>query len=253
MNPFFDISQSENLSDEDLQLHNLGSQRIMASIGTPSRNEWGERSFQTSNFYTPTVAEDYDNLFVYKLNKWKPVYAIEQVVNHHYQFYIKTNPSGHDNFMKHMRYVILPIMKRQKSTDASIELFEEWLDTRAPKKQTKGSGAVNNTISIGNVNAPLQFQQSSDHAVQTQHNHYLQGQIIEAFELLKKDMSNIDAQIRADFAIEMTYAVTQLEKNKDVRPQLLNIGGLIKDVGIGTFTNLLAAPIFEIIKPLLGL
>ena len=51
----------------------------------------------------------------------------------------------------------------------------------------------------------------------------------------------------------MDYAIAQLERNKDIKPQLLNIGLLIKDVGISTFSNLLAAPISELIKPYLGL
>jgi len=53
--------------------------------------------------------------------------------------------------------------------------------------------------------------------------------------------------------MEMDYALSQLKHGRDVKSQISNISRLIKDVGIGTFSNLLAAPIFEVVKPLLGL
>ncbi|GAA4100566.1 hypothetical protein [Mucilaginibacter panaciglaebae] len=253
MNPFFDISTSENLPPEALPLNNLGNQRIMAMVGRPSRNDWGGRSYESNAIYTDTVPEDYDDQFAYKLNKWKPVYDIDKVINHHYDFYLSENSHGHDNFLKHMRYVILPKLKSRKSSEACIELFEKWLDIKMPNSRSNTPHIVNNSINLGNINAPVQFQQNSENSVQTQYNYSQKDQVKELFNLLTKDIEMVNEKIRSDFAMEMNYAVAQLAKDKDIKPQLLSIGGIIKDVGIGTFTNLLASPIYEIVKPMLGL
>ena len=255
MNPFFDISKEKDLPAESHQLRDLGNQRIYASFGKRTRGEWGERgTYQSSNVYTDVTTADYDNQFISKLVRVRPVYEMDKLINHHFNYYISQNPQQKKEFLKHMRYEIFPALRKRTSNEAYIQLFEEWLDNQSPKpnKDTMPN-TVNNTINVGNVNAPTQFQQNSDHSVQTQQNHYQKEQIKEAFELLSRDIQNVNEQIRNDFAIEMDYAIAQLEKDKDIKPQLLSIGSLMKDVGINTFANLLAAPVYEFIKPFLGL
>jgi hypothetical protein len=110
-----------------------------------------------------------------------------------------------------------------------------------------------NQISIGDINSPTQFQQGSNHSFQTQEIAYAKENINELFVLLKSDFDKLSINVREDLQSEMEYASKQLEKGKNVKTQLLNIGGLLKDVGINVFANLIASPIFEIIKPALGL
>jgi len=76
--------------------------------------------------------------------------------------------------------------------------------------------------------------------------------INKAFDLIEKDIEKLDTQIRSDFSMEMDYAVAQINKNRDPKPQLSNIGTMMKEVGIGVITNLAAAPIFEYLKPFFG-
>lgn len=256
MNPFFDISNDENLPYEELPLRNLGRQQIFAIVGgRRGSDHWGTSGTASKTTYTDTTPEHYDRQFLYKLQKWKPVYDIDRLVEYHYAYYTSKHPQGHNEFLKHMRYVILPQLKKIKNNEVCVELFEQWLDQKTPKiKEDLKSSIVNhNTIKIGSIHAPAQFQQNSDNSVQTQHNHYQKEEIRKAFALLEKDIQNVNEQIRKDFAMEMDYAITQLERDRDIKPQLQNIGALIKAVGMGTFTNLLAAPIFELVKPHLGL
>jgi len=254
MNPFFDISSDEHLPDHELPLRNLGSQQIFAIVGSRRGSDyWGTSGSPSKTTYTNTTPEHYDRQFVYKLQKWKPIYDIDRLIEYHYQHYAATHQGEQAQFLKHMRYVILPMLKKHKNAEVCTELFEQWLDRQTPQTQPNPHTVNNNTIHVGSINAPTQFQQNSDHSVQTQHNQYQKADIEEAFELLKKDIAGIDKQIRDDFSMEMNYAVTQLTRDKDIKPQLLNIGNLMKQVGMGTFTNLLAAPIFEFIKPHLGL
>jgi hypothetical protein len=256
MNPFFDISNDENLPYDEFPLRNLGRQQIFAIIGGRRGSDyWGTSGTASKTTYRDTVPEDYDKQFIYKLQKWKPVYAIDHLIEYHYGYYTGEHQQGHDPFLKNMRYVILPKLKKIKNNEVCVELFEQWLDHKAPKiKEDIKPSIVNyNNIKVGSINAPTQFQQNSDHSIQTQQNHYHKEDFQKLFELLKKDIENVDEKIRKDFAMEMDYAVTQLERDRDIKPQLLNMGALIKTVGMGTFTNLLAAPIFELIKPHLGL
>ncbi|MXN91104.1 hypothetical protein GR160_07660 [Flavobacterium sp. Sd200] len=256
MNKFYDISENENLPNESLQLRNLGAQRIFAITGGRRGSDyWGTRNTESQYHYTATVPEDYDNLFVEKLNNWKPIYNLGDVAEHHYRSFVNLQPNGGTEFLKHMKYVILPKLKNRKNYEDRASLFEDWLNEKNPiKVSTDLKHEVNyNTINMGAVNAPIQFQQSSHNSTQTQHNHYKNDDVKAAFDLLSKDIQKVNEQIRNDFAMEMDYAVTQLERNRDIKPQLMNIGSLMKDVGLGTFTNLLAAPIFEVVKPFLGL
>ncbi len=133
--------------------------------------------------------------------------------------------------------------------------MEQWLKAKENNAEKDKIGQVvnNNTIQFGDIHAPFQFQQSSNHSIQTQSNHYRTEDIQKVFELLSKDIQKINEKIREDFAMEMDYAVKQLNKGKDIKPQLLNIGTLMKDVGLGVFANVIASPIYEVIKPSLGL
>ena len=73
------------------------------------------------------------------------------------------------------------------------------------------------------------------------------------FKLLKTDIEKLNAELRDDFKSEISYAMKQLDKGNDITIQLLNIGSLIKNIGLPLFVNLISSGIFESIKPLLGL
>lgn len=256
MNAFYDISTDQNLPDSNLQLRHLGTQRIFAMTGRSRGSDfWGTRGTDSTTHHTPVVAEDYDNLFASKINGWKPVYDIGKLLEHHYQYFIKTSKREPENYFDHIRYVILPKIRRRESNEAQIELVQKWLNSKDSKavEQVASKVVNNNTIKFGDVHAPIQFQQNSSHSTQIQNNHYHKEDVKTAFDLLSRDLQNVDAQIRADFELEMDYALKALEKGKDIKPQLLNIGSLVKDVGMGVFTNLAASPIYELMKPYFGL
>lgn len=63
----------------------------------------------------------------------------------------------------------------------------------------------------------------------------------------------MDERIRKDFAMEMDYAITQFEKGKGVKPQLSNLGEMMKDVGIGAFASVIGLLAFETLKAWLDL
>lgn len=255
MNPFFDIDVNENLPEDAIALRNLGLQLPWITAGRRGSDFWGTTGYESKTVYKNTTSEDYDKQFINKLLKWKPVYNIGKVIEHHYQHYCDRHNQDHEEFIKHMRYVIFPVLKKRPNANTVIELFEQWLDQKEKKNDQKLNNYTvnNNTINVGNIHAQTQFQQSSDHSVQTQHNSPTKAVMDEAFALLRADIQKLDEQIRKDFSMEMDYAVAQLAKDKDIKSQLTNIGNMISQVGIGMFSSLLAAPVFEVIKPHLGL
>lgn len=112
----------------------------------------------------------------------------------------------------------------------------------------------NNAINIsGTINSPFQIQQNSNNSNQKQEIKYSEENIKEFFNLLKSELNNVDKEITEDFITEIEYAEKQISKKRDIKTQLTNIGNLMKDVGINTFANLLASPIFEMVKPFLGM
>lgn len=110
-----------------------------------------------------------------------------------------------------------------------------------------------NYITTGNINSPTQFQQGLGNLNQTQTIEYTQENVKELFNLLEAAIKGLDFTLQEDINNEMNYAKRQLDKGKDIKPQLLNIGIFVKDVGMNVFANLLASPLFEVLKPMLGL
>lgn len=255
MNEFYDIGTQNDLSEDSYQLKDLGHQKILISASTRVRGGWGEQDqYERSNVYTAVTAEDYDHQFVSKLLRVRPSYKIETLINHHFHFYLSKHPGLKEEFLNHMRYEVFPLIKKRSNNESYTELFEKWINDQTMGHEKPNSiPTINNTINVGNVNAPLQLQQNSNHSVQTQNNHLPKEDMEHFFEILKKDIKQVDENIRKDFLMEIDYTLVQIERERDIKPQMLNIGELIKDVGVNTFANLLAAPIFEVVKPLLGL
>ncbi len=128
MNPFFEISEDEKLPDEALALRSLGTRQAWIMVGRRRSDYWGTPGTESKTFYRDTTMEDYDGLFVDKICRWKPIYDLQKVVEHHYNYYKQNNGNGKDDYSKHMRYVILPLLKKRRNNEVCIELFEKCLE-----------------------------------------------------------------------------------------------------------------------------
>jgi len=187
----------------------------------------------------PASTRDYDVKFRAFMYSIKPVYKVPQFLDYHLEKY-----QGDPNeFIYQIKYVILPQVERGNRSSYS-KMIQDWLDTKNPK--TESASYVINT---GNVSAPIQIQQNSNHSTQTQKIKYSKENLNDLFEVIRKDIEKLDKEIREDFEMEMNYAVKQLSKENDIKPQLFNLGSLIKDVGLPIFTGLTSSGLFEIIKP----
>lgn len=193
------------------------------------------------SFLKPATDAEYDMKFREAMYSIKPIYKVP----HFLDYQLSRYEGDQTEFLAQIRYVILPRSKNGKPAHA--EIIEKWLDSKEEKKIDIGTY----TIQTGDVHAPIQIQQNSHHSSQKQNINYTASGINEVFSALRTDIEKLDKSIREDFDLEMNYAVRQLEKENDIKPQLLNIGKLISKVGLPIFTNLISSGAFEAIKPLL--
>lgn len=131
MNKFYSLKG--NLPDNEHQLTDLGSQTISIILGSVRTNkyDWGGRSEpETKTYYRDITADDYDRAFVTRLTKVKPVYEIDGFLDYHYNNYLQ-NDGLKDLFLKHMKYVILPLLTKMKGYEACAELFTEWINNKS--------------------------------------------------------------------------------------------------------------------------
>ncbi len=131
LNKFYTLKG--NLPEHEYQLPNLGSQTISMILGSirTSKYDWGGgRESETQTYYRNTTAEDYDRLFVEKLGKVKPVYEIDGFLNYHFDNY--TGGGGQrELFLKHMKYVALPLIAKMNNCEAYAELLTEWINNKS--------------------------------------------------------------------------------------------------------------------------
>ena len=236
MKHFYAIA-AENTEPHEFEIKYFGDkmkQNIVTNAG------YGRIGIETK--YKPATDEEYDMRFREAMYLVKPIHKVKDFLDYQLSRYIGEK----SEFLDQIRYVILPRTKKGKPSHADI--IEKWLESKEEKTLP---GAY--TIQMGDVHAPLQIQQNSNHSSQHQKINYSPADVSNLFDALKLDIEKLDKSIREDFDLEINYAVKQLQKDNDVKPQLLNIGKLIKSVGLPIFTNLVSSGAFEAVKPFLGI
>lgn|GEM_PF-1051298 len=147
MNDFYDISEQRVVEADSMQLENLGDQQILAVIGKTARGGWGEREYTSKTYYTATKPGDYDELFASRISGIKPPYETENLLEHHFRYYTSRFPENRNKFLQHIRYVILPLLKRRK-LDVYIDFLKEWL---AKKDETSSAAPFSQNEKLDEV------------------------------------------------------------------------------------------------------
>ncbi|SEB21513.1 SEFIR domain-containing protein [Pedobacter hartonius] len=128
MNELYDIAPEGQEPDSSLQLRHLGSRRIMATFSIPRRNDYGERTYSRHSVDRDVKASDYDGLFANMIFKTNPPYDIELLLDHHYRKFVEANHNDHKMFLRHIKYVVIPILEKRKQHQIYVGLVNEWLD-----------------------------------------------------------------------------------------------------------------------------
>lgn len=244
MTKFYKIANEAKLPDSDFELNNLGIQ-----IKFNRLVNHGHGHIRTEYAYRKTTSDDYDKTFVKRISDITPIFKMADLLNFHFDNY----EGDKNEYLAHIKYLILPLMKKEKNSEGHIDLVNDWL----AKKETKQNPTVNHihnyNIKTGDVNAPTQFQQNSDNSVQNQTLNYNEAMVKNLFEVLETDIEKLATDIKEEFSSKMSYALKQIKQGKDIRSQLLNIGSLISNVGLPFFVNLVSSGVFEVMKPYLGI
>jgi|GEM_PF-814268 len=254
-NEFYDISENKDILQNEYQLKNLGTEKIFATFFTAGRDDNFSRNRRSNSIYVPVKSEDYDRLFARDIANTKPPYLIDAILNHHYNYFLKKRPEDSNTFLLHMEFVIVPYIQNlnKKNSEVYCTLIKNWINSIKKPSKIMDEKQIHNTINIENLNSPTQFVQNSDNVQIVQNINNSNEEILNILSLIRKDLEKTKPEQKADFIAEIDYAERQIERKKDVKNTLLEIGSLIKDVGINVFANLVASPIYEAAKPLLGL
>lgn len=233
MNRFYVVSEEEQGANNEFEIKYFGNKTAHPRVST----EGGYISID--KIFKPATDYEYDKKFRELIYSTKPIFKVIQLLDFHLENY--NGPK--DEFILQINYVILP-----KIDPLYKKIINDWLDMKKPNAES-----TNYNISMNNINAPVQIQQKSDNATQSQNITYSMADIKELFSHIQADIQNSDAQIREDFEMEMNYAIKNLDKGNDIKPQLLSLGSLITSVGLPIFTSLTSSGLFEVLKPLLGI
>ena len=178
MNNFYRIAKENETPEHEFILANLG-----LKIKHTQLVNYGFGRLGSELIYKETKSEDYDKSFVSLLTNMEPIYKANELLNFHFSHF----NGNKKEFLAHIRYNILPLMKKnQKSNEGYSQLVADWLDS----KDIKPHSVTN--ITIGEIKAPTQLQVNSDYSNQSQNISYSKDSIKELFELLKKDIERLE-------------------------------------------------------------
>tara|TARA_R110001592_G_scaffold40877_3_gene133980 strand:- start:1555 stop:2313 length:759 start_codon:yes stop_codon:yes gene_type:complete len=248
---FYDISEEGQKPQGRFQLTNYGSERHLMTVGTPvRRGAWGESTEYVSNTtYRATVPEDYLKDFVYMIRKFKPIYEIDQLLDHHLDMYMRKGNKS-EIFLKHIRYEVIPLLGKSNDTNPHIELVNKWLGQREGKSV---SNHPTPTVHFEGITGNIQLLIDSPYGSQKQEVHCDKADIDGFLSALFKDIESLKHDLKDELVSEVQTALLQNKRGKLTQAKLMNLISLMKEIGVGVFTNVVASPIFEALKPSLGI
>lgn len=249
MNKFYSISEENKEPVDIYQLSNLGKKRVSAIIGKSSRAGWGERSYSSQTYYSSVTEEDYDYHFINKLIYFKPIYELSTVLEYHLNYYVSSGIGTKENFIKHIEYVIFPIIEKKRETDVHKRIITEWLSKM--KNHPNKDSEIN--LKIGSINSPTQLQINTNNSSQNQKIEYSNQDMLDFLNLLRKDLNSVEGRLKDEIKGEVDSTEKRIKEGRDIKGKLLTIGNLIKEIGLGVFTSLISSPIYDLVKPLLGI
>lgn len=255
MNEHYSIAEENQEVVDKFQLRNLGKQTHIATIGTSKRGYYGEKTYSSQSFYAPTTAKDYDEHFAHCLIEIEPPYKIPEFVDYHLNYYL-SNQGEKDNFIKHIKYVVLPIIQKRKGKEVYVELLNDWIEQHITSNKLK-KGTMHITVT-GNGNSIVFDNTKSNISINTNNASDMEN-LKTCISQLNKIIENFSSLLSAkDYEIlkeDLEYANKQLEKKEietsKLAPVLSTIFGILKSVPSDTIANIISNPIYEFIKTII--
>ena len=154
-NNFYSTYTDENEKNQfDLEELGVETWRGFAAMIFDSRStilSGGEQ------FNSPTNSEDYDKIFYNRIFEIKPVYQIEDFYDYHFNKYKNRPDTQPDLFIKHIEYVILPLIEYTERRDY-IRVTENWIKTKKTmilkKQEEEKNKFLKTAYEVANKNCP---------------------------------------------------------------------------------------------------
>jgi len=263
MNPFYDIAK-EGEAQSAYQLENMGKQKEFIRIGKSRRRSdyWGDtsdfwgRGSQTESkaYYSEVTLEDYDRLMARHIVQTKPAYDVEALLDHHAGYFTASGAGTLALFIKHIKFVVLPFIEKHYNKENQkreyVAIVNEWLQQKENTMTAKQEGSIH--ISIGD-HANAQVQVNSEQSHQYQKTGLDKDGVLQFFALLTEAIKGNTEQVAGNIRYEVEAATNDVNAGRPIATRLHAIGGFLKSLGGNVLANVAAAPIFEVVKPYLGL
>jgi membrane protein implicated in regulation of membrane protease activity len=146
INKFYNIADENTIPIDNFQLTSLGVDRISMIVGSYVRRDYGAKQPSSKKLYVKVTAEDYDKQLANKIYRIQPIYDIHKILDYHFMYFTKTNDDK-ELFIKQIRYVILPIIQKEKENDVHSELILDWVNEKqSPTKYSNLNITINSKM-----------------------------------------------------------------------------------------------------------
>src|SRR4051794_34450464 len=108
MTKFYKIANEGEDPKNDFELKNLGSK-----IKFNRLVNYGHGHIGTERDYRQTTTDDYDNSFVNLLCSIRPIHRLKDLLNFHLGYY----EGDKNEFLAQIKYIIIPLMKKDKNNE----------------------------------------------------------------------------------------------------------------------------------------
>ncbi len=126
VNRFYSIC-SDRIKKHEFDLKDLGNS-IWRGFSAAFAYEDG-RIEGGESLSSPTTLKDYDEEFFKVLMRMEPPYRVNDFLTHHSDYFSLVKKGDHELFVKHIKYVILPKVRKTKRLEY-IELIENWIQIK---------------------------------------------------------------------------------------------------------------------------
>ncbi|HPS18421.1 MAG TPA: TIR domain-containing protein [Bacteroidales bacterium] len=127
-------------------------------FGSSKRDPFsGQNKYQSNTIYKKVIPEDYDRLFADTLIKIKPPYEIDGFLDYHLNYFLKKVEDNKELFLKQMKYVIMPIIKKKQGKEVYVELFDKWIEEHIEESKKISSVNTNFYKNMSNFDYDIAF------------------------------------------------------------------------------------------------
>ncbi len=219
LNEFYFICPLNEKPIDKHQLQNLGLEReTMSGAYRQSRNSYDNEPARTWSVSQKVKSEDYDGSFAYHISRINPPYELDKFIDYHLHYYLRCG-GEREKFLKHIRYVILPYLRKWYSkAPAHIELTEKWIEEAEKVKDMPAIDAKKPAF-------VSQYERMVDLGVvpfDLRNPVYKYRSLIDTVEILKSNKLYFPTSVQLNDKLELHPSILDLSFTKETKEKYLS-------------------------------